>query len=80
MQRRCNFYVFSHTIERALIRCIPALLSTIITIPWALSDDGEGGSMLRINDWENPAVNAINRDPMRATFGSFPDEKSALTG
>lgn len=32
----------------------------------------------QVNDWENPAVNGINRLPAHATSISFPDEKAAM--
>lgn len=31
-------------------------------------------------DWENPAVNELNREPMHATLLPYPDEVSALSG
>lgn len=32
-----------------------------------------------VNDWENPAVFQISREPARASFLGYPDEKSAIT-
>lgn len=46
----------------------------IASLSTALSFSGYG----QANDWENPAINGINRLPAHATSISFPDEKSAL--
>ena len=53
-------------------------LKNIILASFILLIPGRTANSQQLNDWENPLVTAVNREPARATMYSFASEEKAL--
>src|SRR4051794_26288208 len=60
---------------RMTLMVFPLLLGMLVFAPVLAAQ----GSSATAQDWENPRVYGINKEPGRATYTPFPDEASALT-
>jgi beta-galactosidase len=54
--------------------------ATLLVLSTGLPARAQGGSEPTAPDWENGRVFEINREPSRATFVPYPDERSASRG